>query len=252
MRGALAQPLAGKAALVTGASSGIGAATALALAREGAAVGLVARRIDRLEALRARLADEGASAVVLPADLAREADAHAVVERAVDALGRLDIVVNGAGVMLLAPAADATATEWRRMLELNLLALMVVTHAALPHLRAVGGHLVNIASLAGRVANPNASGYAASKFGVVGFSEAVRREVYADRVRVTVVEPGIVATELGDHIEHPAMKANLEARLAQLDPLQAEDIAAAVAFAVTRPAHVGINEIVVRPTRQER
>jgi NADP-dependent 3-hydroxy acid dehydrogenase YdfG len=129
---------------------------------------------------------------------------------------------------------------------------MHVTRAALPHLRSTTGHVVNIASLAGRIANPNASGYAASKFGVVGFSEAVRREVYADRVRVTVIEPGVVATELGDRIENAAMQANLRVRLATLKPLRADDIAAAVAYAVTQPDHVSVNELVVRPTGQER
>jgi NADP-dependent 3-hydroxy acid dehydrogenase YdfG len=161
--------------------------------------------------------------------------------------------VNSAGVMLLAPIAEATPAEWRRMIDLNLLALMHVTQAALPGMKKDGGgHVVNIASLAGRVANPGASAYAATKFGVVGFTEAVRREVYKDRIRMTVIEPGVVATELGDHITNTAAKQGLQQRLAAMEVLRAEDIAAAVTYAVTQPAHVNVNEIVVRPTDQER
>jgi len=245
----IARPLHGKVALVTGASSGIGEATAVALARAGAAVALVARRKDRLAALASQIEDASGIAMALPADVTTEPER--IVERTLDHYGALDIVVNSAGVMLLAPVSEATADEWRRMIDLNLIALMTITRAALPHLRH-GGNVVNIASLAGRIANPNASGYAATKFGVVGFSEAVRREVYARGIRVTVIEPGIVATELGDHVENAAMKDNLRARTAQLEPLRAEDIAEAVHYAVTRPAHVSVNEIVVRPTGQER
>jgi NADP-dependent 3-hydroxy acid dehydrogenase YdfG/uncharacterized protein YciI len=250
---ATTRPLDGKAALVTGASSGIGEATALALARHGASVVLAARRRDRLDALSARIAEDGGTAVAVVADVTDEEQTARLVECGPERFGRLDIVVNSAGIMLLASMREATPSEWRRMIELNLLALMNVTRCAVPHLRASGGgHLVNIASLAGRVANPNASGYAATKFGVVGFSESVRREVYTDNIRVTVIEPGVVATELGEHIENPAMKENLRARAAQMEPLRADDIAEAVVYAVTQPARVNVNEIVVRPTGQER
>jgi NADP-dependent 3-hydroxy acid dehydrogenase YdfG len=154
--------------------------------------------------------------------------------------------------MLLSPAADAVLDDWRRMVELNLLALMGVTKASLPHLKAVKGHIVNVSSIAGRVANPGASGYAATKFGVVGFSESLRREVYADKVRVTVIEPGLVRTELGDHITNAASKAGLDQRLATMEALTAEDVAAAILYAVSQPARVNVNEIVIRPTDQER
>ncbi|TPK74829.1 SDR family NAD(P)-dependent oxidoreductase [Mesorhizobium sp. B2-4-15] len=244
--------LADKVALVTGASSGIGEATAMALAAAGAKVAVAARRADRLEALAARIEKAGGAALRVEADVTRNDDITAVVGKVVAEWGRLDILVNNAGVMLLSPAAEATLEDWRQMVELNLLALMGMTKAALPHLRAAKGHIVNVSSVAGRVANPGASGYAATKFGVVGFSESLRREVYADKVRVTVIEPGLVRTELGDHITNAASKAGLDQRLATMEALTAEDVAAAILYAVTQPARVNVNEIVIRPTDQER
>ncbi|MBZ9744537.1 SDR family NAD(P)-dependent oxidoreductase [Mesorhizobium sp. CO1-1-7] len=244
--------LAGKVALVTGASSGIGEATAAALAAAGARVAVAARRVDRLEALAARIEKIGGTALRIEADVTSNDDVAAMVGKVVAEWGRLDILVNNAGVMLLSPAAEATLDDWRHMVELNLLALMGVTKAALPHLKAAKGHIVNVSSVAGRVANPGASGYAATKFGVVGFSESLRREVYADRVRVTVIEPGLVRTELGDHITNAASKAGLDQRLATMEALTAEDVAAAILYAVGQPARVNVNEIVIRPTDQER
>ncbi|MER9184713.1 SDR family NAD(P)-dependent oxidoreductase [Mesorhizobium sp. M0159] len=244
--------LVGKVALVTGASSGIGEATAAALAAAGAKVAIAARRADRLEALVARIEKAGGTALRIEADVTSNDDVSAMVDKVVAEWGRLDILVNNAGVMLLSPVAEAILDDWRRMVELNLLALMGVTKAALPHLRAAKGHIVNVSSVAGRLANPGASGYAATKFGVVGFSESLRREVYADKVRVTVIEPGLVRTELGDHVTNPAAKAGLDQRLAAMEALTAEDIAAAILYAVSQPAHVNVNEIVIRPTDQER
>lgn len=244
--------LAGKVALVTGASSGIGEATAGALAAAGAKVAIAARRADRLEALAARIETAGGMALRIEADVTSNDDVTAMIGKVVAEWDRLDILVNNAGVMLLSPAAEATLDDWRQMVELNLLALMGVTKAALPHLRAAKGHIVNVSSVAGRVANPGASGYAATKFGVVGFSESLRREVYADKVRVTVIEPGLVRTELGDHITNAASKAGLDQRLATMEALTAEDIAASILYAVSQPARVNVNEIVIRPTDQER
>lgn len=245
-------PLAGKVALVTGASSGIGEAAAAALAAAGAKVAVAARRADRLEALAVRIEKAGGTALRIEADVTSNGDVTAMVEKVVAEWGRLDILVNNAGVMLLSPAAEATLDDWRRMVELNLLALMGVTKAALPHLKAAKGHIVNVSSIAGRVANPGASGYAATKFGVVGFSESLRREVYADKVRVTVIEPGLVRTELGDHITNAASKAGLDQRLATMEALTADDVAAAILYAVSQPSRVNVNEIVIRPTDQER
>jgi NADP-dependent 3-hydroxy acid dehydrogenase YdfG len=244
--------LEGKVALVTGASSGIGEATALALAARGAKVAIAARRRERLEKLAEDVRAQGGEALPLVTDAAKETDLRAMVDGVEKRFGRLDMLVNNAGVMLLAPIADASHDDWRRMLELNVLAVMIGTQHALPMLKRARGHVVNIASVAGRVANPDASGYAASKFGVVAFTESLRREVFKDGVRVTVIEPGIVATELGEHITHAGMKAGLAQRIAAIDPLQAADIAAAVVYAVTQPPRVNVNEILLRPTAQER
>jgi NADP-dependent 3-hydroxy acid dehydrogenase YdfG len=245
-------PIAGKVALITGASSGIGEATASALAAAGAKVAIAARRADRLEALASSIRKAGGAALPIPADVTSSGDIGRMVERTVAEWGRLDILLNNAGQMLLAPLAEARGEDLRHMVELNLIALMEITRIALPHLKASKGHIVNVSSVAGRVANPGSSGYAATKFGVVGFSEAVRREVFADKVRVTVIEPGLVLTELGDHITNSGMKAGLEKRKETMEGLEAEDIAAAVLFAVSQPPRVNVNEILIRPTDQER
>ena len=245
-------PLMGKVVLVTGASSGIGEATAVALAAAGAKVAVAARRADRLNVLVARIGTVGGKALAIEADVAKGGDVIAMVDKVVSEWGRLDILVNNAGVMLLSPAAEADVDDWRRMIELNLIGLMATTKAALPHLKAAKGHVVNVSSVAGRVANPGASAYAATKFGVVAFSESLRREVYVDKVRVTVIEPGLVRTELGDHITNAASKAGLDQRLATMEALTAEDIANAILYAVSQPPHVNVNEILIRPTDQER
>lgn len=247
-----ARPLAGKVALVTGASSGIGEATALALSMAGADVAIVARRADRLKALSERIERTGGKVFAIEADIARTNSAQGLINDVLAYGKRLDIIVNNAGVMLLSPVSEARSEDWRQMIEVNLVALMELTRAALPHLKENQGHIVNVSSVAGRVANPGAAGYAATKFGVVAFSEALRREVYADKVRVTVIEPGMVETELGDHITNPGMRSNLEQRRATIEPLQSEDIAAAVLYAVTQPSRVNVNEILIRPTDQER
>lgn len=240
-------------ALVTGASSGIGAATARALARAGARVALAARRRERLDALAAEIADGGGEALVLEADLAREEEARRCVADTERAFGRLDILVNNAGVMYLEPIEEADLARWRRMFELNVLGLIAATQAALPGMRARrDGHIVNVSSTAGRVANPNAGGYAATKFGVVAFSESLRREVHKDNIRVSVIEPGAVATELRDHVAHADTQRAINAWAEAMRQLQSEDVANAILFCVAQPAHVNINEILMRPTDQER
>jgi len=245
--------LDGRVALVTGASSGIGEATALGLAEAGAKVAIAARRRDRLQALAARLQALGAEPLVLVADLADEHEAKRIVSETEAHYGRLDILVNNAGVMYLEPVEEADLGRWRRMLELNVLGLIASTQAALPGMRQRrDGHIVNISSTAGRVANPNAAAYSATKFGVVAFSEALRREVYQHNVRVTVIEPGVVETELRDHIGHATTKDNLNAWADSMRQLQSVDVAEAIVFCVSRPAHVNINELLMRPTDQER
>jgi NADP-dependent 3-hydroxy acid dehydrogenase YdfG len=248
----MASSLEGKVALVTGASSGIGEATALALANAKARVVVAGRRIERLEALVERIGSAGGEAFAVQADVAVEPEARAMVERAHGRWGQLDVLVNNAGLMLLGAVAGADTEEWRRMIGVNLLGLMYATHAALPLMKAQGsGHIVNVSSVAGRIANPRVAVYAATKFGVCAFSESLRREVRTDGIRVTVVEPGIVATELAGHITNAEAKQALNARIATLTPLESEDIAAAILYAVTQPARVNVNEILVRPTLQE-
>lgn len=245
--------LNGRIALVTGASSGIGEATALALAEAGAKLAIAARRRDRLDALATRLAALGAEPLVLAADLADESEAQRIVAETEAHYGRLDILVNNAGVMYLEPVEQADLGRWRQMLELNVLSLIASTQAALPGMRARrDGHIVNISSTAGRVANPNAAAYSATKFGVVAFSEALRREVYQHNIRVSVIEPGVVETELREHIGHAEVKANLNAWADSMRQLQSRDVAEVIAFCVSRPAHVNINEVLMRPTDQER
>ncbi|HEX3123752.1 MAG TPA: SDR family NAD(P)-dependent oxidoreductase [Rhodanobacteraceae bacterium] len=249
----MGKPLAGRVALVTGASSGIGDATARALADAGAKVAIAARRHERLDVLARELVGSGAEVFVLAADLAREEENRRIVVETEAHFGRLDILVNNAGVMLLSPVDGSNPEDWRRMLELNVLAPMVSSQAALPGMRARGGgHIVSISSTAGRIANPNAAGYSASKFGVVAFSESLRREVYKDNIRVTVIEPGIVETELREHIPHAGTKQALDAWAAGMRQLQPEDVANAVLYCVTQPSHVNVNEILMRPTDQER
>ncbi|MDR3386484.1 MAG: SDR family NAD(P)-dependent oxidoreductase [Rudaea sp.] len=245
--------LAGRVALVTGASSGIGDATARALAAAGAQVAIVARRKDRLDVLARELTQSGAQALAIPADLAREDENRRIVAETEAQFGRLDILVNNAGVMLLSPVEGADPADWRRMLELNVLGLMVSSQAALAGMRSRGGgHIVNIASTAGRIANANVSGYSASKFAVVAFSESLRREVYKDHIRVSVIEPGVVETELREHIPHAGTRQAIDAWAASMRQLQPEDIANAVLYCVSQPAHVNVNEILIRPTDQER
>jgi NADP-dependent 3-hydroxy acid dehydrogenase YdfG len=246
-------PLQGKVALVTGASSGIGEATALALARAGARVAIAARRRDRLDGVAGRIADLRAESLVLEADVGRPEEAESIVGRTVERWGRLDVLVNNAGLMLLSPIDRARVEDWQRMLDLNVLGLMVATRAALPHMRRQkDGHVVNISSTAGRVANPDASVYAATKFGVGAFSEALRREVYKDNIRVTIIEPGAVATELREHVPDPDTRERIDTWARSMRQLQSEDVAAAILYAVSQPPHVNVNEILLRPTDQER
>ena len=243
--------LSGKVALITGASSGIGAATALALAQEGAAVALVARRQERLEELAKTITAAGGKAEVIALDIADPAQAQEAAARTVAALGGLDILVNNAGIMLLGPVGGADPSDFSRMLDINVLALMNLTRAALSTMTPQkSGHIVNISSVSGRGAGPTSAGYSATKWAVGGFSEGLRQEVRLSNIRVTVIEPGVVATELTDHITHTETKNNYEGRIAGMTPLEAEDIAAAVVYAVTQPLRVNVNEILIRPLDQ--
>jgi len=243
--------LEGQVAVVTGASSGIGEATARALAEEGAAVGLVGRRRERLEALATELQGLGTRTQVIQADLATKEGAQRCVDEAVAAQGRLDVLVNNAGVMFLAPVDDADPDDWDAMLRVNLLGVMVASRAALPTMRRQqSGHIVNVSSVSGRFAGPNQAGYNASKWGLNGFSEALRREVHGDGIKVTLIEPGVVATELTDHIPHEPTKTRYEGNIAKMEMLQSVDIAGAIRFVATQPRRVSINEVLIRPLDQ--
>ncbi len=247
------RPLSGKVALVTGASSGIGEATALALAQAGAAVAIGARRADRLEALAAKLRDDGARVLALDLDVTDEAACRDAVARTRAELGGLDVLVNNAGVMLLGTIVGADVEDWRRMLSTNVLGLMYTTHAAIDGMLEQGsGDVVNISSVAGRTARRGAGVYNASKWAVNAFSESLRQEVTTRGVRVSLVEPGAVATELTDHITQPDAKADVQRMVGGMTPLQAEDVARAIVYVVTQPPHVAVNEVLVRPTEQER
>jgi NADP-dependent 3-hydroxy acid dehydrogenase YdfG len=249
--------LNGTVALVTGASSGIGRATALELAARGAAVALVARRADRLQELAGEIGESGGTALAIEADVSERAAAEEAVEGAVDELGRLDVLVNNAGVMLLGPIADAPVDEWDRMVHVNVLGLLYCAKAALPHLLEAAGSdprrtsdLVNISSVAGRQVRLGSGVYNATKHAVGAFSESLRQEVTDRHVRVSLVEPGAVSTELASH-NRPEVRETIEERFAEMERLEDRDIADAIAYIVTRPRHVAVNEILIRPTEQQ-
>jgi clavulanate-9-aldehyde reductase len=246
--------MGGKAVAITGASSGIGEATALALARAGASVALGARRRERIDALAKRIEEEtGSTAVALEVDVTDEAQARAFVAGAAERLGRLDVLVNNAGVMLLGPVESGDAADWRRMVDVNLLGLLYCTHEALPIMRAQGGgDIVNLSSIAGRIARAGSAVYNLTKFGVNAFSEALRQEVAEGGIRVIVVEPGFVDTELQGHNQADVLEV-LEARREEIgDVLAPEDIANGILYAVSQAPHVSVNEVLIRPTRQLR
>jgi NADP-dependent 3-hydroxy acid dehydrogenase YdfG len=251
------QRLTGTVALVTGASSGIGEASALALAQQGAAVAIAARRKDRLDALAARIADGGGTALAIEADVTSEEQAEALVRQTVAGLGRLDTLINNAGVMLLGPIVDAPLQEWERMIDLNVKGLLYCAHAALPHLLSAAqdsprkvADMVNISSVAGRVARSGSGVYNATKWGVGAFSESLRQEVTRRHVRVSLVEPGAVSTELVSH-NRPEIRERL-AGGDDFERMESEDIADAIAYIVTRPWRMAVNEMLIRPTEQER
>jgi NADP-dependent 3-hydroxy acid dehydrogenase YdfG len=248
--------LDGTVALVTGASSGIGEASAVALAAQGAAVAVAARRKDRLDQLVSRISDGGGRALAIETDVTDQEQARATVERTVSELGRLDTLVNNAGQMLLGPILDAPTEEWDRMIALNLQGLLYCSHAALPHLLSAAessprgvADLINISSVAGRVARMGSGVYNLTKWGVGAFSESLRQEVTKRNVRVSLVEPGAVDTELTDHLR-PEIRELAKKRFEGVEKLAASDIADAIEFIVTRPRRVAINELLVRPTDQ--
>ena len=249
--------LDGTVAYVTGASSGIGEATAWELAQHGAKVAIGARRRDRLDALAARIADAGGEALVLEVDVTDESAARGAIEETVARFGRLDTVVANAGVMLLGPIENADVTEWQRMVDLNVLGLLYTSHAALPHLLSAGASsprniadLVLISSVAGRVARLGSGVYNLTKHGVGAFAESLRQEVTKRHVRVSLIEPGATATELAGHNRAEVLE-QMATRFGGIELMRAEDISDAIGYVVTRPSRVAINEVLIRPTEQE-
>jgi NADP-dependent 3-hydroxy acid dehydrogenase YdfG len=248
--------LKGAVALVTGASSGIGQATARSLARHGAAVVLVARRKERLDALAGEIERDGGKALAIAADITDRTRAEAAVQRTVNHFGRLDILVNNAGIMTLGPVVENAVEDWERMIDLNQRALLYMTRAALPHLKAAAENetrrvadIVNISSIAGRVASANFAVYNMTKFGVNGFTEALRQELAGSQIRVGALEPGAVKTELNDH-HKGAIRAEIEGLFASMETLDPDDIADGVAYMVTRPRHAAVGELWIMPTQQ--
>jgi NADP-dependent 3-hydroxy acid dehydrogenase YdfG len=244
--------LNGQVVAITGASSGIGEATALACVEAGAAVALAARRLDRIEGLADRINSGGGRALAIATDVGEEDQAKAFVDRAHAELGRLDALVNNAGVMLLGPINGAPTEEWRRMIHANVFGVMYCTHAAVPLMLEQGsGSIVNVSSVAGRVARAGSGVYNATKWAVGAFSEALRQEVTTSNIRVTLIEPGAVATELVGH-NRPQIIEAMRSGFQGIEPIAAEDIAGAILFVLGQPQNVSINELLVRPTSQQR
>lgn len=245
--------LDGTVALVTGASSGIGESTALALARQGAAVALVSRRKDRLEKVLGRICKEDGKGVVIEADITDQQQAVSAIARVIKEFGRLDILVNNAGITILGPATETPTEEWKRMLSINVVGLIHMSHAALPHLISAArtssrkvADLVNVSSIAGRHGFAGGGVYSLTKFGVNGFSESLRQEVKNQYVRVSVIEPGAVNTEWRNNVR-PEVAALMARMFRGIDPLEPQDVADAIEFVVTRSRRACVDEIMVRP-----
>jgi clavulanate-9-aldehyde reducatase len=240
----------GRVVAITGASSGIGQATALACALAGARVSLAARREEQLAALAERIVAAGGEAVAIPTDVTDEAQARHFIEATSERFGRLDALVNNAGVMHLGPIDGAPTEEWRRMVGVNVFGVLYCTHAALPIMRAQKqGHIVNVSSVGGKVVGTYSGVYSLTKFGIGAFTEALRKESLEDNIRVTAVVPGSTATELRSHTRSEVLEKTLPA-FAGVTPLDADDIARAVLYALEQPANVSVSEIVVRAAKQ--
>ena len=243
--------LTDKVAIVTGASSGIGEATAIAMAQEGAKVTVVARREERLKALTKNIAERGGQALPVVADISHPGQCKNAVDSTIERWGSVDILVNNAGVMYLGSVAFGEPEDWKRMFDINVLGLMYCTHAVLPAMKKRGsGHIVNISSVSGRQVSARSAAYSATKFAVGAFSEGLRKEVQKEKIRVTIIEPGAVLTELTDHIPDKETKDTVKKWVEGMTALTSEDIAASIMYAICQPQHVNVDEILIRPTDQ--
>ena len=241
--------LSGKVALVTGATSGIGEATALALAAEGARVAIAARRVQRLNDLAERIRQAGGEALPIETDVADEAQACEMVERILRESGRLDLLLNVAGVGVAAPFQNTTTAEYRQMVDVNILGALYPIHAALPAMKRQGdGHIVIVSSGTGRYIHPSTV-YSGTKHAISAIAESLRREIGKDWIRVTSIEPGAVKTEFTSQMREE-VRRSVEQRLGDMEQLEAEDIAAAILYAVTQPRRVNVNILTLYPTQQ--
>lgn len=241
--------LSGKVALVTGASSGIGEAAAISLAQAGANVAVAARRADRLEALVKRIEAYGVKALALPGDVIDEAFARSTVEQTIAQLGRLDILINSAGILQTGSIETADLTEWRRVMDVNVLATLYTCQAALPHMRARGsGDIINISSLAGRKVGPHISSYAASKHACNAMTDSLRQEVGGFGIRVCTLMPGATTTEVANNVTDPNFRAAMQAHVSKDGAVAASDIGDSIVFICALPANVNVSEIAIRPT----
>jgi NADP-dependent 3-hydroxy acid dehydrogenase YdfG len=245
-------PLAGRVAVVTGASSGIGEATARVLAQAGATVSLAARRLDRITALAEEITAAGGSAIALQTDVTQEQQAQDLIGQTVDTFGHLDILINNAGVMAIGPVLEARTADWRAMIDVNVMGVLYCTHAAMPVLVEQGsGDIVNISSAGGRRTSAGRGAYSLTKFGIGAFTEALRQEALEHDIRVTLILPGFTESDIASGFDLPFMAAAAKAgkeKIGQI--LKSVDVANAILFALSQPTYVSINEIFMRPTRQ--
>ena len=242
-----------KVAIVTGASSGIGYATALTLSKSGAKVAIGARRTDKLLELENKIRQNGGEVFSQKLDVTKKSDCDSFVEATIKKWGGVDILVNNAGLMPLSFVKNLKIDEWDQMIDVNIKGVLYCTAAVIPHMYAKkSGHIINISSVAGRIVFPSGSVYCATKHAVTAFSEGLRQEFSTrSNIRVTCIEPGVVSTELTNTITDESLQSFVETSK-KMNSLHAEDIANAILFAVEAPSHVNINEVLIRPTTQER
>jgi NADP-dependent 3-hydroxy acid dehydrogenase YdfG len=246
----MSSSIAGKVVVITGASSGLGEATARLLSSHGASVVLGARRVDRIQSLADELTGSGGKALAVPTDVTRREEVKRLVDRAVQAYGRIDVMINNAGLMPQSPLERLKVDDWDRMIDVNIKGVLYGIAAALPYMKQQkAGHIINVSSVAGHKVRPGGAVYAATKHAVLALSEGLRQEVKPYNIRTTVISPGAVATELPNSVTEPDIAENI--RKIYENAIPADSFARAVAFAISQPEDVDVNEIIYRPTRQE-